>query len=84
MAWTIIFSSTLQGIHLDHLDKANKNLSWTGSQHNSNVTIKCVIFVVSLFFPPFVKEKMTLHPDPLAVLEGQNHIFLLVIPRKIF
>lgn len=80
MAWPIIYLPLSRELILVILIKPTLNLAWTGSQHNSNVTVSCVIFqrfshVLSFF--SFAKEKITLHPIPLALLkEGQNHISL--------
>lgn len=89
MAWTIISLPLSRELILLTWIKPTLNLTWTESQHNSNVTISCVIFqrfshfLSFIFF--FAKEEMTLYPIPLALLkEGQNHISLLAIQRKLF
>lgn len=91
MAWPIISVPFSRELILLVLSKTTLNLTWCGSQHNSNVTICCVIFFTDShifylsFFPLFKKKKKKMYPISFALLkEGQNHISLLSSQRKLF
>lgn len=82
MAWPIILLPLSREFILLILIKPTRTLLELGASTIA-MSLSAVWFLESHFFFPFVKEKMTLHPDSLAVLEGQNHIFLLVIQIKV-
>lgn len=75
MAWPIISVPFSRELILLVLSKTTLNLTWCGSQHNSNVTICCVIFFTDShifylsFFPLFKKKKKNV-PYSLCFIKG--------------
>lgn len=86
MTWPIISLPLSRELIVLILIKPTVNLTWTGCQHNSNVTVSCVIFQRLSHFlsSSFAKEEMTLHLISLSSLKVQNHISHLAIQRKLF
>lgn len=71
MTWPIISLPLSRERIVLFLIKPTLNLSWTGSQHNSNVTVSCVIFqrfshFLSTFF---AKKKNELAPYFLVFIK---------------
>lgn len=82
MTWPIISLPLSRELIVLNLIKPTLNLTWTGSQHNSNVTVSCMIFQRFSYFlsSSFAKEKNSLAPYFLVFIkeDAKLHLSLLL------